>query len=329
MGSILTSWSWLLVLIIGSLTVIVAGLRIFGIYRRYRFRRLSKFERYFRRQERLYDEMRYREQAERPESQKKTIAEIIEEKKERFSDVTSVSFQFVDKDEIESFYNDTFREPTIESLISEMTGEVTGEVKGGLPKILESRIGGRDIGKWISTMKLPGTSLSGMFIKYQREAIRRDEVTLGLEELDVELNELQEFDSAIENLKTSFGLDIEPTILETYRSKLRQKAAETTFAKLEGATGWVVIEGKFLISKKENIYDCSLTHPVNEFLPPDEKKIEITFSLPVESIEPRYAGNYAGSEGRMIPLRVFGKVWRPIDRNANVWELQITPLVVY
>jgi len=269
------------------------------------------------------------EQEVRRKAEKKTIKDIIEEKKRRFSNVTSVSFHFVDKDEIEGFYNDTFREPTLESLISEMTGEVTGEVKAGLPKILESKIGGRDISKWISTMKLPETSLSGMFIKYQKEAIRRGEVILGLEELDVELKELHEFDSAVENLKTEFGLDIESEILETHRSNLRQNAAETTLAKLEGATGWVLIEDKFFISKKENMYDCNVVHPVNKFLPPDSAKVKIMFSLPIESIQQKYAGNYARSEGRMIPLRVFGKVWQPIDRNASVWELQITPLAVY
>jgi len=199
--------------------------------------------------ERLLHEV---ENLKRREPDKKTILEIIEEKKKRFSNVTSVSFHFVDKDEIENFYNDTFREPTLESLVSEITGEITGEVKGGIPKVLESKIGGKDISKWISTLKLPETSLSGMFIKYQKEAIQRGEVTLGLEELDVELNELQKFDSALENIKKNFDFDLEPNTLETHRSKLRQKAAETTLTKLESATGWVLIEGKFLISKKEN-----------------------------------------------------------------------------
>jgi len=266
---------------------------------------------------------------EQSETDRKTIVEIIKEKKERFSNVTSVSFHFVDKDEIENFYNDTFREPTIESLVSEITGEITGGVKGSIPKILESKIGSRDISKWISTLKLPETSLSGMFIKYQKEAIKRDEVTLGLEELDVELNELQKFDSIVENLKTNFSFEIEHKTLDIHRSKIRQKAAETTLSKLESSTGLVLIEGKFLISKKENIYDCILTHPVNKFLLSEAKEIKILFSLPVESIESRYAGNYAGSVGRMIPLRVFGKVWQPIDRNIDVWDLQITPLAVY
>ena len=320
-------WQWLILIII-VLIVTGSSLLIYRIFRmnmsRGRFRRDQRY---------LWEDREYllhkQEQAERREPEKKTIEQTIEKKKRRFSNVTSVSFHFVDKDEIESFYNDTFREPTLESLISEITGEVTGEVKGGLPKILESKIGGRDISKWISTMKLPETSLSGMFIKYQKEAIRRGEVTLGLEELDVELNELQKFDSAVENLNMEFGLNIDPETLETHRSNLRQNAAETTLAKLEGATGWVLIEDKFLISKRENMYDCNVVHPVNKFLPANEKKVKIMFSLPVKFIQPKYAGNYERSTGRMIPLRVFGKVWQPIDRNADAWELQITPLAVY
>ena len=262
-------------------------------------------------------------------SDKKNITEIIKEKKERFSNVTSISFHFVDRSEVKNFYNDTFREPTFESLVSEITGEITGEVKGSLPKIIESKIGGKDINKWISKIKLPDTSLSGMFIKYQKEAIQRGEITIGLEELDVELNELQEFDLAVKNIKENFNFDIEHSNLKTHRSKLKQNAAKNTLTKLETATGWVLIEGKFLISKKDNMYDCSLTHPVNKFLPPDAKEIKIMFSLPIESIESKYESNYKRSVGKMIPTRLLGKVWQPIDRNAGVWELQITPLAVY
>lgn len=323
-------WQWILKVVV-LIIISAVPLIILIYYRKIRFRRRFEFEReYVWRKEKEREFLqRERERIERHEPDKKTIAEIIEEKKKRFSNVTSVSFHFVDKNEIENFYNDTFREPTLESLVSEITGEISGEVKGSLPKILESKIGGRDVSKWISTIKLPETSLSGMFIKYQKEAIQRGEVTLGLEELDIELNELQKFDLNVENLKKDFGFDIEPRTLENHRSKLRQKAAEKTLTKLEKATGLVLIDSKFLISLKEKTYELSLTHPVNKFLPPNGKEIKILFSLPVESIESRYAGNYINSVGTMIPLRAFGKVWRPIDRNADVWELQITPFAIY
>lgn len=262
-------------------------------------------------------------------SQEKTLPEILQEKKERISNVTSVSFHFIDKEEIKNFYNDTFQEPSIESLVSEITGELSGEIKTSLPKVLESKIGGRDISKWISTLKLPDTSLSGMFIKYQKEAIQRGEVSFGLEELDVELNELNKFNITIKNLNIDFNFKIPSDLLEKHRANLKQKAAETTLVKLESATGWIFIEGKFLIAKNENIYDCSLTHPVNEFLSQNSYDVKIMFSLPIDLIEPRYTSNYARSVGRMIPLRVFGKVWQPIDRRIDNWELQITPFAVY
>lgn len=258
-----------------------------------------------------------------------TIESIIGEKKQRFSNVSGVSFHFVDKAEVEGFYNDTFREPTLESLISEITGEISAETKGGLPKVLESKISGSDISKWVSTLKLPETSLAGMFVKYQKEVIRTGEVTLGLEELDIELKELQEFDAAIKNLDDAFGFAVNQEVVERHRTSLREKAAAKTLGKLESAAGWVLLEGKFLISKNENLYCCTLRHPVNEFLPDASSPLTISIFMPAEGIEQRYSGNYAQSVGKVIPLRVFGKVWQPVDRNAGVWELQITPLAVY
>ena len=54
-----------------------------------------------------------------------------------------------------------------------------------------------------------------MFAKYQREAIKRGEVTLGLEELDIELNELQQFEAAIDHLDKSFGLKLDPGLIDS------------------------------------------------------------------------------------------------------------------
>lgn len=317
-----------------SIGIIIAIFAAFNIYRSYQHRVRSRNflseERYFKAREYFFENERNRiAHLDKREPEKKTITEIIEEKKKRFSGITSASFHFVDKGEIENYYNDTFREPTLESLVSEITGEINSEVKGSLPQILESKIGSRDINKWISTIKLPETSLSGMFIKYQKEAIIRDEITLGLEELDVELNELQKFDSAIKKLTEEYDFNLDSDNLENQRSKLRQKAAEVTLAKLESAAGWVVIEGKFHIGVRDEMYELSLTHPVNEFLFPNHAEVKILLSLPIDSIESRYSGNYNRSIGRAIPLRVFGKVWQPIDRDTDIWELQITPLAVY
>lgn len=313
-------WEWLLIASL-SAAVILTGYSLYVIFRmRYR---LSQWKRHVDR-----DWMRRRELLD-IEAAQGTIETIIRDKKERFSNVGGVSFHFADKEEIKSFYNDTFREPTLESLVSEITGGISTETKGGLPKVLESKIGGHDFSKWVSKLKLPETSLAGMFVKYQQEVIRRGEVTLGLEELDVELKELQEFDTSIENLDKVYDFVVNEEILQNHRTTLREKAAENTLSRLEAAAGWVLIEGKFLIAKNEDLYTCALHHPVNEFLPEEHAPLTISILLPEGAIERRYSGNYAKSVGKVIPLRVFGKVWQPVDRNASVWELQITPLAIY
>ena len=317
--------------------IVLAIIFVIGIYfyfyksrnRRYLYEREREL---FHRQE--YELMRRnREIFERhtfgDEKESSTIESIIREKKKRFSDVSGVSFHFVDKSEVESFYNDTFREPTLQSLISEITGEISAEVKGSIPQVLESKIGGSDIKKWISTLKLPETSLAGMFVKYQKEVIRTGEVTLGLEELDIELKELQEFDKSIKNIEENFGFEVDHVAVDKHRASMRDKAAEKTLSKLESASGWVLLEGKFLITKNETLYSCSLRHPVNDFLLDNSSPLTISIFLPINDIEQRYSGNYAQSVGKLIPLRVFGKVWQPVDRHVGVWELQITPLAVY
>jgi hypothetical protein len=112
--------------------------------------------------------------------------------------------------------------------------------------------------------------------------------------------------------------------------KLREKAAETMLRKLENATGWVLIEGKFKIDKIDGgMYRCIYTHPVNEYFAKGDAPFTISFTIAATEIETRYVGNYAQSVGRLIPLRVYGKVWQPINRLTQTADLEITPLAIY
>jgi hypothetical protein len=259
----------------------------------------------------------------------KRIEDIIDEKRRRFLDTPSISFHFADKEQIRSFYDDYFKEPTLESLVSEITGEVGGQVKASLPQFIESKIGGKDISKWISTIKLPDTSLAGMFLRYQRETIKSGQVTLGVEEVDIELTQLQEFEQSIRDLDQQFGLKLDSGLLDGTRARLKEKAAEKTLVKLEQATGWTLIDGRFSITREGNFYKCVYTHPVNEYLPAQSGHVTISIFVEADHLEPHIAGNYAQSVGKLIPLKIYGKVWQPIDRTTNTWELQLTPLAVY
>jgi|GEM_PF-2625707 hypothetical protein len=301
------------------------------LYRDSLFRRRLERGIYFHDRDRFmmedYEKIIARSRKEMKETQ---LAEAVDKKKEGFINVPNISFHFANKDEIKSFYNDYFKEPTVEQIVTEMVNELRGDVKGSLPKILEAKIGGKDINKWISTIKLPDISVAEMFRRYQRETIKNNQVTLGIELVDVDLSDLSKFDETLGEINTKYGFVIDEGKIELHRSILKKKAAENTLVRLENANGTVLIEGKFRITKtQDGFYRCIYDHPVNEYTSEEGKKITISLLLKVDSIEPNIAGNYAQSVNKSIPLRVYGKVWQPIDRKADILDLQITPLAVY
>jgi hypothetical protein len=262
--------------------------------------------------------------------ERKKIADAIEAKRNNFLNVPNVSFHYVDKEQVTNFYNDYFREPTIESLVNEMATESSGDLKGKLPQLIEAKVGGKDISKWISTVKLPDTSLNGMFLRYQRETIKKGQVALGLEVVDVELTELSEFQKIVDDLRTRFELKIDQRLLVEREATIKEKAAETTLIKLEKATSYVLLEGQFEITDAgEDYYKCTYRHPVSDYILESRKIVTISFLLPKKAIESHVAGNYIQSVGQSIPLKVYGNVWQPVNREGNIWELTLTPLAVY
>jgi len=277
-------------------------------------------------------EIRFNELSEKIEDIKypQKIQEAINLKRDRLLKIPNVSFHYADRERISNFYNDYFREPTVENIVSEMASEVSADLKGQLPKVLEAKAGGKDLSKWISTIKLPETSLNGMFLRYQRETIKNNQVSIGLDIVDVELSELQDFEELVLKLEREFSLKIDDAVLAERRANLKTKTAERTLKKLENASGWVLVEGSFLISETDkDFYRCSYVHPISEYTAETGKQVCITFMVQKSSIEQHVSGNYIQSIGKEVPLRVYGEVWQPLNRKQDAWDLQITPLAVY
>ena len=277
------------------------------------------------------DELRHKswELEEKRWKQEREIQKKIGEKSEKYINIPSVSFHYADKERIKSMYDEYFMEPTIISVINEKVYSKDGKIKGNFSKIIEAEIGGSDINKWISNIKLPDTSVSGMFKKYQRETIKNNLIDLTLEIIEVELFVVDEFDEKIKELKEKYNFEIELSLIKNQRNKLQEIACKKTIEKLENAKDWVLIEGNFTIERADtDFYKLTLVHPVNSYIG-NVNKIIISCLVPINKIEPSFAGNYSNSIGSEIPLRIYGQVWRPINIQKNDFELTITPLAVY
>ncbi len=248
----------------------------------------------------------------------------------KFLNIPSVSLHVANKDQIESLYNDYSRRRTSEQITREVGGEVTGEASGTIPQVFGAKVGKKAQNKTVSTYKIPDLSLAEKFRLYQEKTIREGQVALGLESADVDLSELDAFNKSVAALESQWGMRTDPAQLEQQRALLKKKAAEATLLRLEAASGWLLMEGKFTISDgPDGSYQCTFEHPVNEYLNAGIGRVTIGMMLRKDAIDPNYAGNYAQSVGRSIPLKVYAQVWEPIDRVKGIWEMRITPLAVY
>lgn len=253
----------------------------------------------------------------------------IDEKKSRLLNMSSISFHYIDKERITSFFNDHFQESTVESTTQEHVNEISGDLTGKLPA-LEANVGGKTLTKSVSNLTMPNKSLHAMFLLYQREIIRNDQVVLDVEMVDVELSELEAFELAIADLAKSYGFVVDADKVEAHRKTLKEKAAEQTLVRLESVSGFVIIEGAFEIRQVEtDFYGCVYKHPVTGYMLASDGSVTITVRLEKKRIEEYVAVTFAHSGGSAIPLHIYGKVWKPIDRSANEYNLEVIPLAIY
>lgn len=258
----------------------------------------------------------------------------LEEKKRRFSEIGSVIFHYADKENIENLYNDRFKEPVTESVVHETENEFSGEAgveagNAGVIKLGSSRAE-KNRSRITSTLQAPKISLSQMFSRYQSEAVKNGEVHLGLELMNIEMSELETFQGLLRHLKTRYSITIGQEEEKKARAELLTKAAEKNLERLEKAEGFVLMEGLFyIVNFNENHYKCILTHPISECLQSIHKELVFYVLLEREHIEHAFVEYYRQSVEQYILLRVFGRIFQPLDRSKERWEIGIVPIAVY
>ena len=263
---------------------------------------------------------------------KAVIAELTFEDRlaRKFADSSVISFHYVNEEELKSLYNGLFREPTIESLINEIVSESNAQIGTGVGEVIKGEIGSQAISKWIREIKVPDLPLNEMFVRFQRLSIERGEVTVGLEHAQLDYQEIEEFDEALQALK-GFSFEVDNVNAEEHKKFMMGKAANDAIEALENAKGWVLIEGTFKIEENDDDYfKITFQHPINQFYG-DESNYNFLISvlIPKEDITPNVLGYYSSSLGEEVPLRVYGNVWQTVDRDLEKYEMKIRPLAVY
>jgi hypothetical protein len=259
-------------------------------------------------------------------SQSKTTEE--ERVRDNFINISNISFYFYNKEQIENLYKTYFQGATLDSLISETSGDQKGEIKGKT-NFIEATIGRSNARKLTSTYKFDEMTIEGMFIQYQREMIRTNQVQLIPDEINYNRKELNDFDNAIQNIQQNYNLSLNQEEIEDRRNQLRIKSVQNVLTSLENLSGWVLIEGKFTIELEDQNYKCTYVHPINNHLPTQSPLITISMTITPQALKENINNHFTKSINMEIPLKVYAKVWHSINRNKNIWDIYIDPLAIY
>lgn len=252
----------------------------------------------------------------------------LEERKKVFQNTSIFSFYFIDRATIENAYNDIFYELVVDRVTSEAADVESGDIKANL-RALGAAFGGKKSRTLTKDYKIGPLTLQHMFRRLQTETLGKGQVLLGLEGVDIDLTETHAFEEEISKLQKRFGLMVSSVLVEETKKKLTARAAENALQRLENASGWVLIDGKFEIEDAGEYYKCVYIHPVNRYLKDLASPVTITVTIK-KSQQTNIADTFTQFIGEdTIPLKVYGKITMPIDRRRETWDLRINPLAIY
>lgn len=251
----------------------------------------------------------------------------VTEKSQKVLAICSISFHYADKEQIPSLYYNLFKEPLAENIAIERAGELSTNAKGSI-NVVEGQVNNKDSTKVTTNFKNPSMPLSLMFLKYQNEMVTRNEVILDLDDVGDRSSELEAFNVLVERLRRDFEFYIPNDQYESKKIQLNVKASEATLLKLEQASGFVFMDGKFKVYLEGDLYKCVYSHPINEFLDTGDA-VSITVVVSKSLLEQSQAVTFEQAVGRSMPLKVYGRIASPIDRSNGHKNLQITPIAIY
>lgn len=265
-------------------------------------------------------------------------------KKQKFLRLTAIDFIYANEAQITNLHNCVMSQRfTTDTIATEQTKELSVNAKAGIDIKAVANVGaeggGKNSIKVTTTEKSLPTSPNAMFLNYQREMINRDQVILGLEDVDndidsVDNGDLNELNQLVEILNTKFKCGVNEQQVVQKRSELTTKAIASTRLKLEQADDFVLIEGKFEINAEDDLYKCVYTHPISDLL--TNEIIHIVFHLDKSSIVDNYKITFQNLVGRKTPLKVYGRVASALSPTPGTLtstpihkELSITPIAIY
>jgi hypothetical protein len=248
---------------------------------------------------------------------------VAQKKKEAIQKIGPKTFYYIDKDQIEDLYPQVNQELEPKRIETRESKETKKNVVANL-RVIKPKY---ERGRAEETTKIYETkqTLSMMYNRVEQYLLEKGRMTFGLEEFEFEKSSIDEFKSMCDKMRSKFEFDIPEDLQANFVADKMREFAVLRVKELAGSTGYVAIQTELsIIDIPGDAYILSLVHPLNEYLPHEDKKVRIQVTCAKECLTSSGVSTF--KKDKSVKITCLGKVvsWDNEDK-----FLEIAPIAIY
>ncbi len=248
---------------------------------------------------------------------------VAQKKKEVFQKMGPKTFYYLDESQVKDLYPQVFQElepKRIETRESKETKKgISAKFRFIEPKYERDRA--EETTKTYDVARTPPM----MYNRVEQYLLEKGRMTFGLEEFEFDKSSIDEFKSMCDQMRSKFNFNIPDGLRDNYISDKMREFTLQRVKELSGSTGYVAIQTEFsIIDIPDDAYILSFVHPLNEYLPQEDKKVIIQVTCAKECMTS--SGGSIFKKDKSVKITCLGKV---VSWNNEDKILEISPIAIY
>lgn len=254
---------------------------------------------------------------------KGSISVSFSEKKNVFQKIGLKTFYYLDKNAINDMYfqmPEELEPQRIETRESHKSRKgITAKLQLVEPKFEKDRA--EETTKIYNMEFTP----SMMYKKVENYLLQEDKVTFELDEFKYDKSSIDDFKSMCDQMRKKFGFDIPDDFQEKYISEKMKDFALHYVNELSSSIGYIALLTEFsIIDTSDAAYILSFVHPLNEYLPKEDKVVRIQITCAKECMTPLGLSTF--KKGNSVKVTCIAKV---VSWNSEDKILVTSPIAIY
>jgi hypothetical protein len=248
---------------------------------------------------------------------------VAQKKKEVFQKMGPKTFYYLDESQVKDLYPQVFQELEPKRIETRESKETKKGISAKL-RLIEPKYE-RDRAEETTKIYDVEQTPPMMYNRVEQYLLEKGGMTFGVEEFEFDKSSIDEFKSMCEQMQSKFEFNIPEDLQANFVSDKMREFTLQRVKVLSGSTGYVAIQTEFsIIDIPDDAYILSFVHPLNEYLPHEDKKVRIQVTCAKECMTSSGVSTF--KKDKSVKITCLGKVvsW---DNENKI--LEISPIAIY